>query len=104
MPRPQRSTGTEQRTSLTPLLDALDKVYRTKGPTYSLREQNAILAGTPEFLFRGVRLAETTALGQRCARALDEPAGVDLSALEREVERLTRERVRAELERGAKRG
>jgi hypothetical protein len=78
-----------------------------KGPTYSLKTQNEILDGTPEFLFRGVLLGKDSALGQRCAKAIEyldrsgpipaeqrDEALSRLAEIEREVEALTKECLR----------
>jgi hypothetical protein len=51
-------------------LDLLEKRLGT-GPTYSLADQHRILAGVPEWLFRGRLLLKGTSLGARCERALD---------------------------------
>jgi hypothetical protein len=87
-------------------LDLLERVFG-RGATYSLKTQHEILDGTPEFLFRGVLLAKGKPLGERCERALEylDRAGPvpdaqraealsRLAELEREVEALTKERLR----------
>jgi hypothetical protein len=79
-----------------------------KGPTYPKSIQQKILDGTPEFLFRGVLLGKGRALAERCAKAIEyldrsgpipaeqrDEALSRLAELEREVEALTKECLRA---------
>jgi hypothetical protein len=87
-------------------IDLLERVFG-RGATYSLKDQHSILDGTPEFLFRGRLLGKGNALASRCEKAIEfldrdgrvpneqrDEALSRLAELEREVETLTKERLR----------
>lgn len=105
-PRTANALGDRRDSAIHRRLDLLERVFGT-GATYPLDVQEEILGGTPEFLFRGVYLAAKTSLGQRCAKAIEyldrsgpipaaqrDEALSRLAEIEREVEALTKERLR----------